>query len=410
MKQADLSDSYMLVTAPASQCTYAQAAANVMAQTSAAGVVMVYGKGDDVESMGGETTTNSAGQSAAVTAVSYVDGSALISLFEKNEGSLASLTIEMSSEMVPGYFMGIDSERKLYQLGYWWTYSLQYVTLEARYLTYLSTVYEREAKSGYVVPVLDNVPLKNDHPASAHIIDLPSEKIMRDFQTLELDMKLTCVGNLDQECDKWDHVITLGASCNITDDSSTFTYDFYTGGTEGRRLSEDGGFKNEIGRWVTPFRREVGHWLTDVTPLMPMLYKNENGCNFTMEIISGEILRAGSGVRIKVGVRLGVRLGLGRVLRGTSSTTCAPDPPIRSAHAPFCGTTTSQAPGLLRSSSVGPTRFPTTAFSPRPASRRCSSRTATTTIRSIRMFSTTRTGPRTSRRRRTRRARSFSRP
>lgn len=80
MKEADLSDTYVLVTAPGGHCTYAQAAANVMSQTSAAGVIMVYGKGDDVESMGGETTTNSAEQSAAVTAISYVDGSALISV------------------------------------------------------------------------------------------------------------------------------------------------------------------------------------------------------------------------------------------------------------------------------------------------------------------------------------------
>ena len=107
--------------------------------------------------------------------------------------------------------MAIDSDRRLYQLGYWWTYTLQYVTLEARYLTYLTTVYEREAKSGYVVPVFDSTPLKADHPASAHITDLPSETVMRDFKTLELDMTLACVSNLDQECDKWDHVITLGA-------------------------------------------------------------------------------------------------------------------------------------------------------------------------------------------------------
>ena len=67
---ADLSETYVLVTAPGGRCAYEQAAANAMTLTSAAGVVVAYGQGDDVESLGGETTTNSLDQTAAVTAVS----------------------------------------------------------------------------------------------------------------------------------------------------------------------------------------------------------------------------------------------------------------------------------------------------------------------------------------------------
>ena len=42
---------------------------------------------------------------------------------------------------------------------------------------------------------------------------------------------------------------------------------------------------NELGRWITPFKRQVGHWLTDISPLMPMLY--HEACNFTMHVTSG---------------------------------------------------------------------------------------------------------------------------
>ena len=48
--------------------------------------------------------------------MSHEDGAALLSLFEANEGTLASLTLGMTVEMVPGYFMAIDSEKKLYQV------------------------------------------------------------------------------------------------------------------------------------------------------------------------------------------------------------------------------------------------------------------------------------------------------
>lgn len=40
----------------------------------------------------------------------------------------------------------------------------------------------------------------------------------------------------------------------------------------------------EIGRWITPFRRGVGHWLTDITPIAPLLTSQK--CNFSANIVS----------------------------------------------------------------------------------------------------------------------------
>merc|ERR1712070_912572 len=132
-----------------------------------------------------------------------------------------------------------------------------YITLEARYLQYMTTVYERESKAGYVIPLFSDTIL--DPESVATIDSMPSETLMRSFETMELD------------CSKCDHVITLDVSCWSSVDS-----------VRHRRLHEVGGDYNEMGRWITPFRRQVGHWLTDITPLMPMLF--EDTCNFTLEI------------------------------------------------------------------------------------------------------------------------------
>ncbi len=43
-------------------------------------------------------------------------------------------------------------------------------------------------------------------------------------------------------------------------------------------------YAQELGRWITPFRRGVGHWLTDVTPLLPLLSSQQ--CNFSANIVS----------------------------------------------------------------------------------------------------------------------------
>ena len=256
-----LAGNYVLITT--SSCSSTDAILNVVDQTGADGVILMAQEGEAPVSVGREA---SGSITQAVTSVSYEVGAALVKLFESGE---TSVSVSFGTVMVPGYFMGIDSERKLYQLGYWWESSMNYITLEARYLQYMTTVYERESKAGYVIPLFSDTIL--DPESVATIDSMPSETLMRSFETMELDMQLTCDGDLDQDCSKWDHVITLDVSCWSSVDS-----------VRHRRLHEVGGDYNEMGRWITPFRRQVGHWLTDITPLMPMLF--EDTCNFTLEI------------------------------------------------------------------------------------------------------------------------------
>ena len=97
----------------------------------------------------------------------------------------------------------------------------------------------------------------------------------------------------------WDHVITLEVWCADVDDDDDASAPSRSGrgaanasasASTGRprrrrRLQEVGGSPAELARFITPFRRQVGRWVTDVTPLMPMLY--HDACNFTAEVTSG---------------------------------------------------------------------------------------------------------------------------
>lgn len=235
-----------------------------MNRTNVAGIVVVSNEEGHPEPIGGEAYES---HDQVVTCVSYDIGMAMVKLFEGAE----SLSISFGTDMVPGYFIGIDSERRLYQLGYWWTYSMTYVTLEARYLQYMSTVYDREEKTNLEIPVFDGTTLHTS--STVNITDIPSESVLRALGSMELDMTLDCVGDLDQDCSKWDHVVTLTAVC------------FGPSGATYRRLEEVGGATDEIGRWITPFRRNTGHWFTDVSPLMAILY-GASRCEITLEVTS----------------------------------------------------------------------------------------------------------------------------
>lgn len=41
-------------------------------------------------------------------------------------------------------------------------------------------------------------------------------------------------------------------------------------------------FFQQIGRWITPYRRRVGHWLTPASHWLPVFLKAET-CNFTLK-------------------------------------------------------------------------------------------------------------------------------
>lgn len=76
---------------------------------------------------------------------------------------------------------------------------------------------------------------------------------------LQLVSALDCEGKNDVTCPSWDRSLQLLVSCG----SSEF---------------------QEIGRWITPFKRGGGKWATNITGLIPLL--NENTCTFQFAINS----------------------------------------------------------------------------------------------------------------------------
>ena len=83
---------------------------------------------------------------------------------------------------------------------------------------------------------------------------------MQQYGKLEIDAQLNCPGKNDDTCPMWDRTLQLLVCCN----SSSILCN------------------QEIGRWITPFKRGAGHWISDITPLIPLL--DQQQCNFQFAI------------------------------------------------------------------------------------------------------------------------------
>jgi hypothetical protein len=80
-------------------------------------------------------------------------------------------------------------------------------------------------------------------------VDLPSAGEMAGFDTLELDMEMTCVGDGEYgDCPAWDYDVYLYL-CEAGDPT----------------ICDD-----EIGHWITSYHRE-GRWVHDVSGILPLL-------------------------------------------------------------------------------------------------------------------------------------------
>ena len=125
------------------------------------------------------------------------------------------MTVNFTSTEVPGYFAGVTAAGALYQLGWRWMQDLQFLGWEARYLAHLADAAARVAGPALVVPLWESAAVLNDetYDSPAVVENMPSSSLMRAFDTLEVDFELACSGDVDSDCAKWDHCITLEAWC-----------------------------------------------------------------------------------------------------------------------------------------------------------------------------------------------------
>lgn len=164
----------------------------------------------------------------------------------------------------PGFGAAIDRFQRIRYIGSYaapnhldtkldWPYgpNLGMSANEAVYYNFEADRAERlKAQEATVVSVWEKNPLAEDGSGKFQAdVELPSKEEMAGFDTLELDLALTCVGSGEVGfCPAWDR----NAYVYLCDATDPEVCDL------------------EVGHWITTYHRE-GRWVHDVSGLLPLL-------------------------------------------------------------------------------------------------------------------------------------------
>uniref|UniRef100_UPI00358E1F49 uncharacterized protein n=1 Tax=Myxine glutinosa TaxID=7769 RepID=UPI00358E1F49 len=170
----------------------------------------------------------------------------------------AAIKVSFQTTPSPASFFAIDHRGNLAEMGWLLYPSLSFVVWQAQWFDYLSELESRLARPATLLPVFNRTVMQGNEGA-VRIVTVP-EGLSR-YTTLELDMALSCPGTRDESCPPWDHTIQLFICCR----------------PKGALCGQ------ELGRWITPFRRKIGHWLTTVSALLPLF--DGDTCRFTMKTV-----------------------------------------------------------------------------------------------------------------------------
>ncbi|KAM8868907.1 uncharacterized protein AB9W97_016515 [Spinachia spinachia] len=211
-----------------------------MVQSNASGVLVYALRGRPIQDM--NCVGDDCNATLAIPAAMVHTEASVAQALECGQPVFASFQVTPS----PSFFIGIDHQGALAEMG-WFIYpSFSFVNWQAQWLR----------RSATVISVFDKVQMQGEEGAVA-TVDLPIA--LWDFDTLQLDASLSCPGRRDSSCAHWDHTVQLFVCCDPL-----------------------GPYCNtELGRWITAFRRGTGRWLTDVSPLIPLL--DSNKCTLTMK-------------------------------------------------------------------------------------------------------------------------------
>eukprot|EP00118_Oscarella_pearsei_P025576 m.308403 g.308403 ORF g.308403 m.308403 type:complete len:657 (+) comp43948_c0_seq1:423-2393(+) len=189
------------------------------------------------------------------TMISYEDGTALQQALEAGWVNVTFQTLP-----APVFYFGIDGQGKVQQTGWLLYPSFLFLIWQSQWYNYWTGLLTQLDHSATVIPVLNHSTMQGQYGASA-VVHVPSMQELWQYELIELDMALSCPGSEDDSCAAWDHTIQLFICCNPLGD--------YCG--------------QELGRWITPFRRRIGRWLTNITPLLPFF--DGPSCNLTMKTV-----------------------------------------------------------------------------------------------------------------------------
>eukprot|EP00877_Chromochloris_zofingiensis_P003300 jgi/Chrzof1/12971/Cz07g14140.t1 len=291
--------------------TYAQLIQRL--QAAGAGGVMMYDtrcQGDDIDNIKPQGPADeSLDLHIPATMISYASGMRLKRIIQASDNQTAAITFK--TLQVPGFFLAIDGQHKLAEVGWLQIPYLIHLAWAAQWLQYTSKLHKRlrredeDGQGSLVIPLFEGAPLSPDGGYLRRSIKLPPLQQLKAYKHFSVEMALTCGGGgLDRDCPAWDHVIQMFVCCDDppggrpcdpcaitpwlvagsrsrpnmyprhpdseaqgdimshTKDALHHTPSVYDGSTLCGR---------ELARWVTPFRRRVGHWITDVTHLRGLI-------------------------------------------------------------------------------------------------------------------------------------------
>jgi len=164
-------------------------------------------------------------------------------------------------------YIGSYADHSHYVSGQSWPYgpNIAMAANEAIYYNYEADREERlEAEDATVLSLWTADPVADDTTGESKYLEvtLPDATTMAGFDTLELDMGMTCKGAGEfGYCPAWDYNVYLYLCDEATPDDCTL----------------------EIGHWITSYHRE-GRWVHDVSAVLPILAAGGTTRRFYLEI------------------------------------------------------------------------------------------------------------------------------
>ena len=364
-------------------CTRFNAMADlrVQANSGAAGIVIMAGVGAALRALG-QKESSQGGAGFGVVSTMIVHNTAMLTALGLEPGGsrLLPLVVDIAVDSTaPAPTLVLDASGRMQEGGAGinpWMRSLAWAGQWEQFRAELAT---NLTKPALVVPVFDKV-VGAPHTVS---VVMPSAATLAPFGALELDAALSCTGGMDGQCDHWDHIITLDVTCTPPHDHPIVN----DGGGGG--LGEDGGARNELGRWVTPYRRRIGRWLTPITQFAPMLPAGSN-CTFTLDMPSWIAVPWVSSISLRF-VR-GATGAAGAAERGgdASDTTTAAGSTIGAATMPVAimSVATNGPSGAIFNQSYNPTHAAAAAVIKLPLSCTAKAATGSAQIQKAELFAT----------------------
>jgi len=251
IKHTTVNGTTALVSDATDECSIAKKVANL--QRSGAVGVLVYSKpGFPVQDINCHGTDCSILVDIPVISIPYVED-----LIATVTSGKAVVSAQLQTTWSPNFYFTIGSGGNLTEAGWFLYPSLQFLSWQMQWLVFNMELHKNISQlNDYVVPIFEKAVMQGKNGTGFSTVVFHD---LDQYDSLYLDAKLGCPGEMDRDCPPWDHVAKLYVSCN---NSTSLT---------------------EIGRWITSFRRRIGHWLTDVSPLLPVL-TSQAQCTFLMKV------------------------------------------------------------------------------------------------------------------------------